>query len=397
MDAQSLRIAIVTENFLPKIDGVTRVLARLLEHLREHGHQALVIGPKTAPPSFAGARVVRMPGQRFHWYPELQWSHFTARCGRVLRDFRPDVVHLVHPVHIGESALYWAARAGAPTIASYHILMEDYVPSLGLLPRIVAPAIIGRTRWVCNHADLRVCTSAATADHLLAHGYRMPVAVWPRGVDSGRFTPERRSRACRAQLTGGYPDRLIILYLGRLSREKGLLTLAEAFAQADPWARGWHLVLVGDGPLRPFLETRLANLPITFTGYLDGDAVPDALAAADIFAFPSTTETYGLVVSEALAAGVPVVAMAVGGVRDQVQDGVTGLLADPATPGAFARRLIDLATDAPLRARLATAGRAAALRRSWTSAMDWMIACYTSLAATTRAPVPLRKRKPAQA
>jgi glycosyltransferase involved in cell wall biosynthesis len=387
MGTASLRIAIVTENFLPKIDGVTRVLARLLEYLHEQGHQALVIGPKTAPLSFAGARVVHMPGQRFHWYPELQWSHFTASCGRALYDFRPHVVHLVHPIHVGEGALRWAARAGAPTIASYHIVMEQYVPSLGLLPRIFAPLIISRTRWVCNRADLRVCTSRTMVDYLRAHGYRMPLVVWPRGVDSKHFSPERRSYACRAQLTGGHPDRLIILYLGRLSREKGLLTLAEAFAHADPWARGWHLVLIGDGPLRPFLETRLANLPATFTGYLDGEAVPEALASADIFAFPSTTETYGLVVSEALASGVPIVAMSAGGVCDQIEDGVTGLLADPAIPGSFARRLMDLAQNASLRARLATAGRAVALQRSWTRAMEWMVDCYASVAATPRIPV----------
>ncbi len=375
-----MRIAIITENFLPKLDGVTRTIAMLLRHLEERGHQAIVFGPEGAPRRYAGARVIAVPGIRLPFYPELRALFPSRAMGYRLARFRPDLVHLADPMLLGMAGLYWAHRIAVPTVAAYHTNIASYMNhfKLGLLEQ----PVWAYRRFLHNQCAATVCPSPSTAAILTAQGFER-VHLWQRGVDSILFTPERRSAARRAEL-GATPATTLLLYVGRVSHEKDILTLARAYrALARP---GLHLAVVGDGPARGELEEALRGLPVTFTGYLAGEALADTYAAADLFVFPSTTETFGQVVLEAMASGLPVVGCDAEGVRDLVRHGETGILARPHDPVDFTQAIADLLDQPARRALLAAAGRAAALTRSWSEVMDGLLALYASIIASP--PVP---------
>jgi glycosyltransferase involved in cell wall biosynthesis len=301
-----MRIALFTETFLPKIDGIVRTLCRLLEHLSHRGHTALLFAPEGGPACYAGTSIVGLPGYTFPLYPELKLVPPTTDVKRHLEVFQPEVVHIVNPVSLGLAGLRQARRLGVPVIASYHTDLPGFTQLWGL------GALRGPSwtflRWIHNQADLNLCLSYATRSDLEAHGFQR-VKVWSRGVDTGQFHPGHRSAEWRGRLSGGHPDAPLLLFVSRLSPEKRVEWLHPVL-NALPGAR---LAIVGDGPLRPALERTFADTPTVFTGYLHGRDLASAYAAADIFVFPAANETFGNVVLEAMASGLPVVAARAGG------------------------------------------------------------------------------------
>jgi len=197
--------------------------------------------------------------------------------------------------------------------------------------------------------------------------------LWGRGVDATLFTPDRRSAAWRTRL-GAAADDVLVVYVGRLAREKKLDRLAAALRRV----RGVRVALVGDGPDRERLEDLFSGLPATFAGTLHGADLAAAYAAGDVFAFPSDTETFGNVVLEAMASGLPVVATTVGGQTDIVSHDRTGLLFPPTDVEAFAAHIAAYCDDPALRARHASAGLAAARTRSWPQQVSLLTQHYTS-------------------
>jgi glycosyltransferase involved in cell wall biosynthesis len=372
-----MRVALVTENFLPKLDGVTRTLAMLLEHLQLRGHRAIVLGPQGAPEVYAGARVYGAPGVPLPMYPELRALFPTPDLEEGLVNFQPDVVHVAEPMLLGAAAIHWAQKLGAPLVSSYHTDLAAYCAyyQLGAL----AGPLWAYRRFLHNQCLHTLCPSPTTASQVAGRGIQR-VGVWPRGVDADLFTPERRSTAWRARITGGADDAPIVLYVGRLSAEKNIGALVAAFrALAET---GAHLVLVGDGPARGELEQALGRQRVTFTGYLSGEALATAYASADVFAFPSLTETFGQVVQEAMASGLPVVGFDAGGVHDLVARERTGLLALAGDAGAFAAALAALVASPERRTRLGAQGRAFAVEHTWARVMDGLLEVYAASAAT---------------
>jgi glycosyltransferase involved in cell wall biosynthesis len=209
---------------------------------------------------------------------------------------------------------------------------------------------------------------------LQLRGFRH-VALWEPGVDANLFRPDRGTADWRTRLTDGHPDATIILSVGRLATEKRLDALAPALAHLE----GCHVSLVGAGPAEARLRAAFAGLPATFVGPLYGADLAAAYASADIFAFPSTTETLGLVALEAMAAGLPVVGARSGGIPDLVVDGTTGLLFDADTAEDFMRQLGVLATDPTLRRRLGAAGRVRAEGWSWERTTSGLRARYAAV------------------
>ena len=217
---------------------------------------------------------------------------------------------------------------------------------------------------------------------LRAHGFAH-LRIWPRGVDTALFQPARRDGALRATwLTGQtHPEgKAILLYVGRLSWEKNLHLLAQAYRDMDHTR--CYLVIVGGGPARSDLQRALHGLPVTFTGYLSGKALAAAYASADVFAFPSTTETFGQVVLEAMASGLPVVGLLAEGVRDLVTDEQTGLLlaqelmSEEEQVVEYRLRLSRLVHNQQPRERLRQAALAEARTRSWPLAMECLLRGY---------------------
>ncbi|HMO58880.1 MAG TPA: glycosyltransferase family 1 protein [Roseiflexaceae bacterium] len=364
-----MRIAIFTETFLPKIDGVVSILCQALEHLQERGHQVILFGPPDMPASYAGARCIPTGGPRFPLYPELRMNLPWPRIGRELRRFAPDVVHVVNPAFLGPTGIALARRLRLPLVASCHMDIPTYtrlyVGAWGI------PIAWWLFRSVHNIADLNLVPSTAMRDQVRANGYRR-VRWWHRGIDTQRFRPELRSMAMRERLSGGAPDQFLALYVGRISREKNVHLLRERVATLP----GVRLALVGGGPELAQMQRLFAGTATTFTGFLRGDDVVAAYASADVLVFPSTSETFGLAPLEAMACGLPVIGSMSGGLVDTLRDGENALVYDEDQPGGLAECLQQLRADPELHARLRAGAIAYARGRDWQATMDQLIDYY---------------------
>jgi glycosyltransferase involved in cell wall biosynthesis len=353
-----MRIAIASEVFLPKVDGITNRLRNTIEQLGALGHEVLVLAPDGAVAEHAGARVVRVPGRAFAPYPGLRASLPDPRIAFELARFRPDVVHAVNPVCLGLWASLAARALGLPLVASYHTDLPRYLPGYGL--GWVAPAAWPLLRAIHGLAHVNLCPSRFTRDDLRAHGIEC-AGLWPGGVDTELFDPARRSLAMRLRLSDGRPDGPLLLWVGRLSPEKNLELFARVL-DALPEARA---AFVGDGPARGALERTFSRRRASFLGFLHGEELAEAFASADLFLMPSRTETLGFVVLEAMASGLPVVAARAGGVPDLVAHGENGLLYDPGREEEAVLAVKELIASRGLRRQLAGQGRKRALEASW--------------------------------
>jgi glycosyltransferase involved in cell wall biosynthesis len=365
-----MRIALFTETFLPRVDGIVTRLVHTLEELGGMGHEVLVLAPGEAPERCGPHPVVRVRSLSFRpWYPEFRVGLPTPGIAHAMAAFRPDVVHAVNPVWVAAYGTLSARRRGLPLLASFHTNVPEYTTALGL------GALRGPTeRWIRflhNRSDVNLCTSGpmvAMAREMGMHD----VALWPKGVDTRAFTPDRASAGMRARLTGGHPEDRLVLSVGRVSKEKSLEALLDPIRRL-PRTR---LAVVGDGPHRAELERLFAGTPTVFTGALEGAELAAAYASADVFAFPSTTETLGLVALESMASGVPVVGARAGGIPFAVDDGRTGLLVAPGDADALTDRLALLLDEPALRARMGAAGRAEAERLGWRAATEALVGHY---------------------
>jgi glycosyltransferase involved in cell wall biosynthesis len=371
-----MRIALFTETFIPKIDGIVTTLCETVRHLRILGHEVLIFAPDGGSngqvTEFEGASIIRMKGRSFALYPELRLSLPRASMRGQLKEFQPDLLHVADPALLGVAALYYGGGANGgvlhlPLVISYHTDLPAYLHyyHLGFLePRIWR---IMRIRH--NRATLNLCTSAAMMEQLRLHGIER-VALWPGGVDTARFHPDRRSEAMRARLSGGYPERPLLVYVGRLSPEKNLERL-KPMLEALPETR---LALVGDGPHRETLRQHFAGMPVHLAGFLQGEELAAAYASSDVFVMPSRTETLGLVVLEAMSSGLPVVGARAGGIPEMIEDGVTGRLFDTENEAAEAIRSY---LNCPKTRRAAgAAARAHAADRGWKAATAQLIEHY---------------------
>lgn len=364
-----MRVAVVTESFLPVVNGVTNSCLRVLEHLQRRGHEALVIAPGTGPTRYAGADVLRTPAIGLPMWREFALGLPTGRLEPALRWFRPDVVHLASPVTLGAQAAYLARHLGLRSLAVYQTDLVGFALHYRLGRTV--PAIRRWVGGVHRVVDRTLAPSQAAIDDLHALGVPR-VRRWARGVDTVRFAPHRRSAALRNRLRQA-PDEVLVGYVGRLAREKRLHLLA---AVADiPSVR---LVIIGDGPARAQLERQLPRA--TFLGFLDGDALSTAMASLDVFVHTGAAETFCQSAQEALASGLPVVAPAAGGLTDFVHDGVNGLLWPAQSPAALRGCVDQLVRQPLLRAALASRARSSVACRSWEALGDQLLGHYRAVA-----------------
>lgn len=364
-----MRVAIVSEVFVPAIDGVVTRLAHTIEQLGAAGDDVLLVAPAGGPSEYAGAPVVGVRALPMPLYPDgasyppKRVALPNRRMARILRDFRPDVIHAVNPVLLAAGAVAVARRRGVPLVASYHAHLVSYAPLYRL--GWIEPAGWRYLRALHNRAEVNLATSNATLAQLRARGFDR-LELWPYGIDTKRFDPAKRSDDWRERLSGGRPERTLLLYVGRLAREKTVERLFEAVTDHERVA----LAIVGDGPERGELERRFAGTATTFLGFLEGEDLARAYASADAFVMPSQTETLGLVMLEAHASGLPVIAADSPASRELIHDSVDGLRYNPDVPGALAetvRRLID---DPGARASMAREARASVEGADWRAATE---------------------------
>lgn len=371
-----LRIALFSEVFLPSVDGVVNTVCRLVRHLDRRGHRVLIFAPQGAPRRFANAPVIGLPAWPLPVYPDyhLVVPPGLDRLSPYLEAFRPDIVHVASPVWMGDLALTWANRRGVPAVAVYHTDIPGFAQRYGF--GWLTEPIWWLTRRVYGKAQRNLAPTEVVRAELTARGIAN-VHIWGRGVDADLFAPQRRSAAMRERLSAGHPDAPLLLYTGRLAVEKRIEWLRPVL-DALPQAR---LAIVGDGPDRPRLEKIFADAPVVFMGYLFGDELAAAYASADCFVFPSANETFGNVVLEAMAAGLPVVGVAAGGVRQLVQHGATGWLADADDPEAFVAYVRRLVEEPAVAHEMGALGREAAEQRNWDAVGDELLAHYAALIA----------------
>lgn len=317
-----MRIALFTETFLPKVDGIVTRLKHTVEYLQSFGNEVCVFCPEGGLTEYKGAQVKGISAFPLPLYPELKMAVPRPSMRAVIEDFKPDLIHVVNPAVLGLGGIYYSKALNVPLVASYHTHLPKYLEhyNLGMLEGVLWELL----KAMHNKAAINLCTSTVMQQELTEHDIER-VDVWQRGVDTALFRPELRSDEMRSRLSQGNPDAPILIYIGRLSAEKEIDRIKPVL-ESIPGAR---LALVGDGPNREDLEKHFAGTPTNFVGYLAGEELGSAYASADAFIFPSRTETLGLVLLEAMAAGCPVVAANAGGIPDIVTDGVNGFMFDP--------------------------------------------------------------------
>ena len=370
-----MRIALFTDTFVPSLNGVARVLGLLVEHANRRGHEVGVVTPSIEDRSWPGTAFhLRLPGVELPFYREFKacLPHLGREERETLRAFDPHIVHLATEALVGLAGRSWARSAGVPTVTSYCTNFPEYMAGyrMGLLEEPVWRHL----RRFHESAVLSFCPSEATRTELAERGFHDRFRIWGRGVDSALFHPGKRSPALRRAVA---PDAdVILMYVGRIAPEKRLDLLLDALPrlQARTSLR-LALVLVGGGPAVEGLAAR--EVPgVRFAGYQRGEALAAHYASGDVFFFPSDTETFGQVVTEAMASGLPVIAPARGGVLDTVRPGLTGLLFEPGSVDDLVEQASVLVDDAVLRKRLAVQARSAAEARSWDSVFDRLFSDY---------------------
>ena len=324
-----MRVSLVTETYFPQVNGVSRTLGELVRHLTERGDAVQLIHPdygqasRGAPESHA-VRSVVLPFYKELFLPLPPFGGVR----RAIDVFRPDLVHIATEATLGLSVLRFALRRAAQRRLE---LPHELRPVQSALPVGWARGTIERyLRWFHNRTRETYVPSRATIAQLEGSGFERLV-LWQRGVDATMFRPDRPGRHEIRRALGWAPEDPVIGYVSRIAPEKNVDYLADALAIVASRRPDVRMLMVGDGPSRAALERRLGGAA-RFVGYKTGQDVADHYAAADIFAFASLTETFGNVVLEAKASGLPVVALRAGGVGETVRPGQTGLLVEPSEP-----------------------------------------------------------------
>jgi glycosyltransferase involved in cell wall biosynthesis len=356
------------------VSGVGVTLLRLTRALEERGHQVRVYSASYPIPKGQSDRpeVHRSPSVPLFLYPDVQWAF--PRFRDVLEDaarFRPDVVHLATEFSLGIVGLKVARQLRVPIITSAHTNYELYAARYGVDWAVRAGWRY--LRWFYGQGHRVLCPSHIYEQHLHSRGVTH-TGIWSRGVDPDFFHPRFRSDAYRRALGLG-PGDLLVTYIGRIAREKNIALLLEAWDQLAPTRGTAQLALVGRGPLEA--EIRRRQIPgVHVAGLLDGQPLSAAYASADIFAFPSATETFGNSLLEAMGSGLPPLVAAAGGVLEFSQHGGNAWLVEPNSVAAIAAGLQRLLTDANLRRRLAEGALRTAHERRWDEVYDQLLEDY---------------------
>lgn len=407
--ARPPRLLVCTDTYPPQVNGVSVVTALSVSGLQARGWECAVIAPRYPANMlnpFAHERLgaggtdwwTTVPSVPLPAYPDIRLAApFYPRVARVVSRFRPDLVHCATEFMIGRLGQLAARRAGVPLVSSYHTDFSRYTDAYGVA--WARPAVHGYLRRFHSRSARIYTPSAPARDDLRALGMR-EVEVWGRGVDIESFHPSQADARLRAEL--GLGDAFVFVHVGRLAHEKSVDCIVAAFAQlaARRNDRTYRLVIAGTGPCEPALRAQ-APAGVVFLGHLDRrTALPRLYASADAFVFSSITETLGLVVLEAMASGLPVIATPAGGVADHLRDGENGIAFPALDAATMSRAMERMADDATLRARLAAGARATAEQMCWEAELDRLDASYrevvASRAAVTGAAARARGWPPAQ-
>ncbi|MGE5063416.1 MAG: glycosyltransferase family 4 protein [Myxococcales bacterium] len=368
-----LRVALFSGNYNYVRDGANQALNRLVAYLLRQGVQVRVYAPTVENPAFPATGdlvdipAIPIPGRSEYRLPIA----IPARVRRDLDEFKPNVVHVSSPDIVGHRAVTWARRHKIAAVASVHTRFETYLSYYHL--EWLEPEVRAILRRFYHRCEVVMAPAESTAAILRAQRMNRDIAIWSRGIDRGQFNPDRRDMEWR-RAQGISDDELVIAFLGRIVMEKGLDVFSEAILALIDRGVKHHVLVIGEGPARPWFEQQLPDA--IFTGQLTGDGLARALASSDVLLNPSITEAFGNVTLEAMACALPVVAAQATGATNLVRNGITGTLCDAGETEEFADALESYARDPDLRRRHGEAGLAIAKTMDWDTINATVIRVY---------------------
>lgn len=352
-----LRVAVVTESFLPQINGVTNSVIRILETFKQREIEAIVIAPTSETPNHLGFEVVTVPSIPIFQFPVAVPS---PAVWRKLDEFKPDVVHVAAPFLLGTAAIAWANRNEVPVVAIYQTDVAGYLERYNL--SAARPLMDAITASIHSPATTNLAPTKEAARYLKSIGVP-EVSIWGRGVDKDLFNPANKTTEAVSQIRSRIAPNgeQIIGFVGRLAAEKQVHRMKELLVLANT-----SFLIVGDGPEREKLERLFAGYPVTFTGALTGIELANHYAAMDTFVHFGTEETFGQTIQEAQATGLVVVAPDRGGPRNLIEHQVSGLLVDPDEENGYLKAVSSI-DQLGMRETLAANALRAVAEKSWSA------------------------------
>lgn len=373
-----LKVALFTDTFLPDVNGVAKTLGRWVRYLESQGATCRVFAPHSDSgmgTDYSNSMVERFYSIPFLLYPECKLAiPNPITINKTLMEFQPDIIHCATPFNLGLYGLHYAKKHKIPFVASYHTHFDQYLQYYkiqwveGMLWRYLG--------WFHQTCRRIYVPSNSTLQYLEERGFQN-LEVWSRGVDVSRFHPDVDREAVLKRI-GADPSKFQLLYVGRLAPEKSVDVLLEAYERLpDRIKDETQLILAGDGPLfKELAETYRDCADMKFLGFVQGQELSELYAAADLFVFPSATETFGNVVLESMASGTPVIGAAAGGVSDTVRHMQNGWLCPVGDAEAFAEAIEALYDNPALRSGFSHAGREYSLHQSWDSIFSRLMDSY---------------------
>lgn len=370
------RVAVFTGAYDHIADGVALTVNHLVEHLEDRGIAARVFAPTVDDPALDhSGSLIPVPSLPLPGRSDYRFSlGLTPSVRSELEEFDPTLYQISTPDFLGLQALYHARSNGVPVAATYHTHFASYLKYYHL--SALEPVVWLYLRHFYARCDHVYVATETMEDELRSHGIEDGVRLWRRGIDIERFRPSRASPSWRRSF-GIAGDEVVVAFVSRLVREKGIHTYAEVIERLETQGIPHRSMIVGDGPAREMLEQRLPNT--IFTGFLDGRELARAYASADVFLFPSETETFGRVTLEAMASGLPAVCADAPGSRDLVQEGTTGLLCSAGDVAEFTESVRRLLTDPSLRREMGEAARRRAHKYSREKVLARVVEHYDEL------------------
>jgi glycosyltransferase involved in cell wall biosynthesis len=369
-----MRIALYTGTFFKNKDGVARTVYRLVESLIAEGHEVEVWTPEVSEETIEGIPIHVFPSLPIPLYPAyrfaLPWFGFLKDLDR----FDPDLIHNSTPDLMGTIITMYAKVKGIPVVACYHTDLPSYL-NYYHISALKYPLLLF-LRLYYNAAVGTLAPTRRIMDRLAAHGIKR-VRIWSRGIDRDRFNPKFRSEALRE--SWGAKDKTVVLFSGRFVWYKDIQVLIDVYKMVKAGPLKDHIVFVlqGHGPEEPVLRKEMPDA--VFSGYLSGKDLSEGYASGDIFLFPSRTETFGNVVQEAIASGLPAIVSDAGGCCEIVMDSGSGLVSKGGDPASFHNNLIELVEDEDLRESMRRKGLSYAEERTWKRINDDLIGYYASV------------------
>jgi len=373
VQTSDLRVALFSGNYNYVRDGANQALNRLVGYLLRQGVHVRVYSPTVKNPAFpATGDLVDIPAIAIPGRPEYRVPiAIPARVRRDLDQFNPNVVHVSSPDIVAHRAVTWARRHQIAAVASVHTRFESYLEYYHL--QWLEPEVRAMLRRFYHRCEVVLAPAESTAAILRAQRMNRDIAIWSRGIDQEQFNPQRRDLDWRRSL-GIADDEMVVAFLGRIVMEKGLDVFADAIHEFAKRSLRYRVVIIGEGPARPWFEEQLPDA--LFVGQLTGDDLARALASADVLLNPSVTEAFGNVTLEAMACRLPVVAAMASGTSSLVRDNETGLMVDVSDIDGFADALEAYARDPELRRLHGEAGLAIAKRMDWDTINSAVIRAY---------------------